>query len=266
MKKTVTLLLMLLLSAACYSQLQIGYHYRIKSKLGIKYKPDSLSPVQDKKIAPENTFLKANIIPDPKIPGKLKIDFWGFSKDNHTGEDEYVNSSDNADSFYTEVATRTTLTVSSFKSIPYSTWELGVTTIPFKLRFKHQINDTLQAPNDVSTAINGGLYIGRKWGRTRFYSDNTPVSTISVTAAGFIGPTLIAVAPENTFPKAKVKSNELGISTGLGVQLSKADINIGVFGGCDFKTSSAGKDWYYSNRFWVGFGIGYKLAILNGGK
>lgn len=60
-------MLMLLLSATCFSQLQIGYHYRIKTKHGINYKADSLSPVVVKKVASENSFLKAKITPDPNI-------------------------------------------------------------------------------------------------------------------------------------------------------------------------------------------------------
>jgi hypothetical protein len=103
-----------------------------------------------------------------------------------------------------------------------------------------------------------------KFGRTRFYEDNTQSNTFSITPAVFAGPTLIALTTDNS--KATAKSNELGISTGLGLQVAKSDINFGFFVGKDFTTGTAARSWYYARKTWIGFGIGYKLSILNGGK
>jgi hypothetical protein len=273
MKKTFLLVGLIMAAKFAQAQVQIGYHYRIRTKDIIHYKGTDDKEVT-KSVYPDPVLLglshrralKANLIPDKKEMGKIKIDFWGFSKDGVTDKATYVNQTDLADNFYLQVEQRKTLTVAHFISIPYTTVELGVTTIPYKIRFGYQKNETLTVPNDATSNISGGVYLGKKWGKTRFYADNTTSNTIAFTASVFAGPSVVAISADNTFPKATVKSNELAISTGLAFQVSKNDFNIGLLIGKDLPTSDAIGSWYYAHRTWIGFGIGYKLAILNGGK
>jgi len=54
------------------------------------------------------------------------------------------------------------------RNIPFAVYEIGIVTLPIKYRpgnFERKI------PNNVYTDINLGTYIGRKWGRQRFYYD-----------------------------------------------------------------------------------------------
>jgi len=259
MKKVMLLALSCLSFQLLFSQLQYGFHYVISNRFKIYYSGDGHE--RTKKIY--GNPLKANIKQDKE---KLSIEFWGLvkAKDPADGYNEYVNSQDKIDQFYLKIDQRKILSdVTRYLSIPWNAWEVGVTTVPFKY---HYGSKDAGIPNDASVNINAGVYFGKKWGRTRFYISKDPTNSFAVTFAGFISPTVIAISGDNTSPKATVKSNEIGLSPGLALLVSKQDFNIGILGGWDLGLSDASKAWYYNNKFWIGFGIGYKLAILNGGK
>lgn len=150
----------------------------------------------------------------------------------------------------------------NYISLSYATWEVGATTIPFKYRFGNK-KDTI--PNDASTSVNAGIYIGRKWGATRYYEDkNRTTNSWAFTFGGFISPTVIALSPDNTKKKVSAKSNEFGISYGIALLTSYRDINFGILTGLETPLSGDSKYWVYANKPWIGFGIGYKLGIFGG--
>ncbi|HYD21905.1 MAG TPA: hypothetical protein VEB40_10550, partial [Flavipsychrobacter sp.] len=123
--------------------------------------------------------------------------------------------------------------------------------------------DTLHVPNDVTASINGGLYIGHKWGNTLFYySKDKTRDQVALNAGGFLAPTIIAISEKNTYPVVRTAANELGISIGGAFLFSFGDINLGILTGIDIPVSGESEKWVYANRPWLGIGIGYKLGIL----
>ena len=91
MKKTFLIVGFIMAANFAQAQVQIGYHYRIRTKDIIHYK-GSDDKVVVKSVFPDRVLLglshrralKANLTPDKKEMGKIKIDFWGFSKDGVT--------------------------------------------------------------------------------------------------------------------------------------------------------------------------------------
>ena len=127
------------------------------------------------------------------------------------------------------------------------------------------------------------MYIGRKWGRTRFYADPTMTNnTVSVECMAFAGPSLIALSLSNidsaTTKYITVSSvmnkttntyigpaNMIALSTGGGVVLGYQKFSFGFFGGIDIPmTPQSG--WVYNKKFWIGFGIGVNLGVISSGK
>jgi hypothetical protein len=150
----------------------------------------------------------------------------------------------------------------------YSTFQLGVLTIPYKYRFggrsfTDSTGKTDKVPNDVTQAINLSLAASFRFGGTKFFYDpakthNTCAKMITV----FLGPSLISPTPSNTIPYVTKSTNELGITTGAGFSVLLKGISLGVFSGIDIPVSQPGKDWFYANRLWLGFGIGVNLTFF----
>jgi len=205
--------------------------------------------------------IKANLFPDSN---KLKVVFWSYH--NIKDSIKYVSENDSMNSYYIMFPKSNTLkdTPRNYISIPFAWTEIGAVTVPFKFRFAH--GDSI--PNDLSSAFNAGVYVGRKWGRTRFYENKDfNHNSIGVTLAAFAAPTQITIESANTEGRVKNKANELGLSTGVGLMLEiHNDFNIGFFGGIDIPVSGKSYYWDYANKLWIGFGIGYKLTMFGGGE
>lgn len=218
--------------------------------------------------------LKAALIQKEKDPsGKIFIDFWGISKESSTCSGiNFINRSTKLGEFYYQINGKSTLgDITSYIPVHFATTEIGVATIPFKYRFGFS-KDTVMVPNDFSASVNVGVYVGRKWGSTKFYADaSKSKDRFTFLLGGFVSPTIISIDKENAFPttdsiitkKLKSKSNQLGISTGIAATASiNKDFNLGLYLGWDFGISSPSKSWYYSGKPWIGFGIGYKISML----
>ena len=253
----------LFLSFVANAQLQTGFHYKIKNNQTIYYTTDNGATSIKKMIAGKK--LKANITQDNAT---LKLDFWAIKPitDKYNGSATIINSSDvlgSSSYYYLSIDKRMSMSKpTSYISLSYATWEVGATVIPFKYRFGSK-KDTI--PNDGSTNINAGIYVGRKWGATRYYEDkNRMTNSWAFTLGGFISPTVIALSPDNTKKEVTTKSNEFGLSYGLAFLTSYRDINFGVLTGIETPLSGDARHWIYANRPWLGFGIGYKLGIFGG--
>lgn len=150
----------------------------------------------------------------------------------------------------------------------YRVFQTGALTIPYKYHFgyrQHLPNgggqDTI--PNDLSVNINVSLAAGMRYGRTRFYYDQSKTYNGLASFFGvFAGPTQIQLSSTNTFSGSPKTSNQLGLSTGVCALMELKNINFGVFGGFDFPVTTNGSDWFYSNRIWLGFGVGVNLAMF----
>ncbi|MCW3084230.1 MAG: hypothetical protein JWP12_1596 [Bacteroidetes bacterium] len=283
MRKFILTIICVVAVCSMQAQLQTGFHYKIKMHKRIckkNYLPPTIYYTIDsakktaipKALCNSKKGLKASVVQDDKDPTMLKVDFWSIKpndadlkcqKDTNT-----INSTvllDDKHFYYLRIDKRTQMCIPiKFISLSYATTEFGVTTIPFKYRFGNK-KDSIS--NDFSSDITGGVYVGRKWGRTRFYQDKLKTTnSLSFTAAIFAAPTVIAISSDNTRRKVQIKSNEMGIGFGGAFLISYRDLNIGILGGFDFPVSGDSYKWIYANKPWIGFGIGYKLAVLNGGK
>lgn len=207
--------------------------------------------------------LKANIFQTED--GILKVDIWGITgNDSASGLDQYVNSQDDLSEeyyYFIHLPKRNRMNNAvSYLSLKYATWEYGLTTVPYKY-FSGNQNDSI--PNLAIKDFNAGLYIGRKWGRTRFYYDkNMKHHSMSYMTTTFLSPTLISLTPETTNIKNYRSGTELGLTFGFGLMASYRDINLGLLGGWDIPMSPAGRNWNYYKEFWIGMGLGYKLNIF----
>lgn len=291
MKRIILCVFFTMLVNTLYAQFQTGFHYKIKNiykpfiisrfyfrndTLNFFYTSDSAKTNDNN--AFKNSYkkticlskknrLKANLIQDDKNPSMLIINFWGFSTDlasckKDTNVVSSVYKIDKKHFFFTQIELQGTLShIKPYKSIPYVTTEIGVVSIPYKYRFGSK---RYSIPNDVSTGVGGGIYIGRKWGRTRFFNDklNTNSNSVAFTVGVFLSPIVIALSEEVTKKVVKTKSNEMGGSIGIAAMLSFSNVNLGIISGIDFPISGDSNKWIYANRPWVGFGIGYKLGIF----
>ena len=275
--KKFSLILILLLPCIALAQLQTGFYYKIKKEytpfpwnkqyvVNIKYTTDRGKTFFKKNLCQNTYKLKAKLTQPNN--GPVVVDFWSIKPqtDGCKNQDSTVNSSaklNDSSYFILSFYKRDNLGIpTQYISIPYATWEIGLATIPLKYRFG-KINDSI--PNDATTNINAGIYLGRKWGRTRFYHDkDAKTNSWAITVACFFSPTVINITPENTRNEVKTKSNELALGSGIGILFSYRDINFGILGGYDLPLSNVGSKWTYTNRPWIGFGIGYKLGILGG--
>jgi len=165
-------------------------------------------------------------------------------------------------------------------SLPYSVVQYGPVSIPYKIRFANGRKtggyaakdgpfpvgaDTLSATSDATTSFNLALYLGFKFGRTRFYYDQAKThNTVSYMFSIFAGPQLIALSSSNVLFNtnlSKVPSNVLGLSYGMGLSVEWQSFSFGLFSGMDTPLQK-NSPWVYKNKAWLGFGIGFNLGML----
>jgi hypothetical protein len=163
----------------------------------------------------------------------------------------------------------------SFISLPYSMTQYGAFTVPFKYRFatkdsaliKNSAGNAVSSKvtSEASAGFNLALYVGRKWGHTRFYFDPTKATnSVSFMVAGFAGPALVPLSASNiglSDSLNKSPSNLLAMSVGFAAVFEWHSINFGLFTGWDLPlTRNTG--WVYAGKEWIGFGIGVNLGMF----
>lgn len=147
--------------------------------------------------------------------------------------------------------------------------DLGTLTIPFKYRFGFKKNG-IEIKDDVTASFNIGVYGGYKLSRYSIinkagtYTNRTlfslrvgPFINLSTTTLDSVSTSVGKV----TLAK-DIKQNIAVLSTGLGLMGNIKNVQVGIFGGWDFGMGSDSGNWNYHKRFWLGFGVGYKLTDL----
>ncbi len=147
--------------------------------------------------------------------------------------------------------------------------DLGALTIPFKYRFGFK-KDNLEVEDDVTASFNIGAYGGYKL--TKYSIINkagtyTNRTFLSLRAGPFINLSTATLDSVSTtvgkVPKKKDdKQNIAVLSTGLGLMFDIKGLQMGIYGGWDFGVGSEATNWNYHKRFWLGYGIGYKITDL----
>lgn len=204
-------------------------------------------------------------------PGSNDINTTWFRTSDHiavyksdTTVDYYlVNRFDRNAKYILDLPNRGTILYNS-KSL-----DLGALTIPFKYRFGFKRND-IEIKDDVVATFNIGVYAGYKL--TQYRLRNKSGTYVNETFSSLrIGPfiSLSTAALDSvtstvgTEPlKKDEKQNIAVLSTGLGLMYDIKGVQFGIFGGWDVGMGSDAINWNYNKRFWMGFGIGYRLTDL----
>lgn len=155
-------------------------------------------------------------------------------------------------SFFFDLPERSSL------DVHYSSWHIGVVTLPVKAYLKSR-SDSVK--NNVILAANLNVMFGKKWGTKRYYnspgSREDKVSTKSWSMNAILGITRVELDIYNTTPQiGSIKTNVTNLSYGLavGYQLDKFGLFLAT--GIDSPLSSLGKNWNFSNKPWIGLGLG----------
>ncbi len=188
-----------------------------------------------------------------------------------------ISISDSIQNFSLAIASRNLVgQTTNYASLPYSVLQYGAVTIPFKYRFHNNrpiggytdksklFADTLNALSESTSSFNLAMFVGKKWGRTQFYYDATQThNTVSFMAAGFAGPSLFSLAPNNVNKGTdlnKYPSQQIALSAGAAFTLEWRSLNLGFFYGWDIPVERS--PWVYRYKGWLGFGIGFSLGMF----
>ena len=174
-----------------------------------------------------------------------------------------VNRYDRNAKYIFELPNRGTLSY-KFRSLDF-----GALTIPFKYRFGYKQGE-IKVKSDVIAGFNIGVYAGYKL--TNYKLKNRSGTFVNDTFSSLrIGPFLniSAAALDSVTTTAGVepmakddKQNIAVLSPGLGVMYDIKGVQFGVYGGWDVGMGPEARNWNYNKKFWLGFGIGYKLTDL----
>lgn len=147
--------------------------------------------------------------------------------------------------------------------------DLGALTIPFKYRFGYTRNG-VEIKDDISSSFNIGFYGGYKL--TRYSIINKGGTYVNRTHAALrIGPFMSISATTldslsttgGEAPKLKDYKQTIAVlSTGIGLMGDVKGVQLGIYGGWDFGVGPDATAWNYHKRFWLGFGVGYKITDL----
>lgn len=192
-----------------------------------------------------------------------------------------ISAADSAGAFYLQINNKALANDPLvYISLPYALTQYGAFTIPFKYRFAPKntriytkgpqipADSIIAAPSESTGSINAAFYIGRKWGRTRFYYDQTKTkNTISFMLSGFVGPTLVSLSNANVaWPHTtdSLPSQSIAVSLGAAATIEWRGIDLGLFTGADYALAKH-LNWIYDKKIWVGFGLGVNLGMFASG-
>ena len=225
--------------------------------------------VTPKKVSKNFKYYKAILKQNEGNGDTTRVFFYSIPSSYDTGLSTGEVLSTDSDKYYMIFGQRGNLqtTPNKYRIMYYERSEIGVATMPFRYRFGYKKDTSgveAAVPNDVSASVNVGLYIGYKWGQTLFYNDAKKThDRWGFMISLFTGPTLIAVSDKNISQKVKKSTNEPGWQVGGGFWVTNRNVEVGVFLGTDVPLSHAASKWDYAYKPWLGFGLGYKLDILN---
>lgn len=154
------------------------------------------------------------------------------------------------------------------QTFTFTNYELGALTIPFKYHFGFKKNNQKIDPI-FTTNVNINTFIGTRIGKiTYVYDKYDGMKTFnnSVSFGGFIGlgsQKLDSITTSLAPIPLEKEVNVPTLSFGIGALANISDFNLGLFYGWDKTLGSNGKKWNYRNKSWLGFGFGYKIAILS---
>lgn len=142
--------------------------------------------------------------------------------------------------------------------VHYSSWHVGALTIPVKA-FLSSRSDSIK--NNVILGANLNLMFGKKWGTKRYYNSlgarADKVTSRSWSVNALLGLSTVELDIYNTTPKFGItKTNVTNLNYGIafGYQIQK--FGFFIASGIDTPLSNLGKSWNFSNKPWIGMGLG----------
>jgi len=191
-----------------------------------------------------------------------------------------ISANDSAQNFYLQIHNKLLVGQPlTYISIPYALTQYGAMVIPYKFRWaprnkkiyvkgpQNPADTVVSAPSESTGNINLALYLGRKWGTTRFFFDQTKTrNTLSFMVSGFIGASLISLSSANiAYPKYtdSLPAQTIAFTCGGAATVEWKGIDLGLFTGWDFTSAKMG--WIYNKKLWLGFGVGVNLGMFTSG-
>lgn len=149
-------------------------------------------------------------------------------------------------------------------------WTWGALAIPVRYRRGYTGRLGNAIGSDVSASFNANVYFGRTFGRAGYryekYSANTFQSRWNVSIAGLFGLSAPEIGPSSTqsagADSLRTKRLLLVASPGLGMMTNIRGVDLGVFLGVDHGITDGAAKWDYSNKPWLGLGVGFQLFKL----
>jgi len=236
--------------------------------------------------------------------GKLQLGIYerAFTTSQHPYDDKFIDATniirgqvktpdyaipigdkDSAQNFYLQIDKKVfTADPISYLSLRYSLTQFGAMIIPYKYRFapkdtkifvakpqstRYNADTVVSAPSESTGNINLAVFVGRKWGYTRFYSDQTKThNTVAVMLSGFAGASLVPLSVSNVkYPNDadSLPAQAIAFSVGGAASVEWRIIDLGLFAGWDITSDKY--NWIYNKKLWVGFGIGVNLGMFTSG-
>jgi len=207
---------------------------------------------------------KANLL----VSGdSLLINFWLFTNKEGTPFYSLTKEEQKAVPYNPQTKYFSILKNRQYQSFAFNNWEVSVLTIPFKYHFGYSV-DSIEIDPNFSTNVNLSGFIGRRSGRVRYSYDSYKKmiesewsATYGVTV-GITSQKLDSISTANSKESLNREVTVPILSIGAGVVFNIKDFNIGIYGGIDEGVGKLAQKWNFDDRFWIGFGFGYKLAFL----
>ena len=200
----------------------------------------------------EKHFLYADIKPDE---GRLLVYFWPYVPTTGAGavEIDQNNTFFKDHLFSIALEDRTTLAFTS------SSWHAGAMTLPIKVYIGGP--DSVSA---VQAGVSAGLYIGKKWSKTKFIKlpnekeFTTYQSAWSLNA--LLGLNKLDLDEKNTKDAGKkFKGSIASLSAGISPGFHYKTFTIFTAIGFDFPLSGKGEQWSFKGKPWIGLGAGFEI-------
>lgn len=212
-------------------------------------------------------FTKLADIKEGKYPANLHasndtlyINFWLDKSNDRTYYDENVPE----DSVFSFLPNKTYfITLRNRESVSFwgGNWVLSAVTVPFKMNFGKQGDPTI-----LTTGINVSTFVGYRFSKHSYSYDmykKMNKNEFSFSLGPILGLSSQEIDSASTSGQVLVKNNTPLLTAGFGGVINIKDFSIGVFGGKELGIGKEARTWNYHNRWWVGVGFGYKLALFN---
>src|SRR5690554_1982143 len=139
---------------------------------------------------------------------------------------------------------------------------MGVMTMPLKIYLDRRNKDFTGSM--VTSDVNIGLYVGKKWGSKSFvklkHEEEYRIYTKAFSLNAILGLSKLDIDNKNSnTSNVTFQGSVPALNTGLGIGLHYRDFAFFTALGYDIPLNKYGTDWNYKGKPWLGIGAGYKI-------